>query len=317
VDAQETPAPVPAEPTVPAAPSIRDALLGRSDQVSGIAEGGFGGGDTLDITLTLQNLTDAPLEVVVPRGSLFEPEEESQQTAVAAGPVGEDPALVEVGVDPTVVLEPGENAVELVGFCAQHLDSGPDQVVPLEWAGVAEAPLTTVLGNIAAQQPTDEAGQHAVWWVTDVPVVPVPAEVDPLLEGVDAEAFAANPTRVVADERYTPAWGRDQAIDPEDPFGQAPFDLGGDPDTDPFAADDDSGGGGGVGLGFFVLGAVLACLAITVLVARSAGRRTPQLAEVSTRTSGATPAGWYPDPGRAGHVAYWDGAAWTGDSRPG
>lgn len=83
-----------------------------------------------------------------------------------------------------------------------------------------------------------------------------------------------------------------------------------------------------MGIGFFILAAVLACLGITVLVARSASRKVPAVAAASGGSDGsarsavrgaggATPAGWYPDPSQAGRSAYWDGTAWTGDTRPG
>ena len=316
--AQEEPA-VPAEPTVPAMPSIRDALTGASDAVTGSAEGGFAGGDTLDITLTLENRTDAAIELAVPRGALFETDDPSEQIAVAVGPSGEDAALVKAGLDPTITVEPGEHSFELAGFCAQHLDSGPNDVVPMTWAGVASEPLTTVLTNIAATEPDTQAAQHAIWWVTDVPVLPVPEEVAPLLEGVDTEAFAADPKRVVADERYAPAWSRDQALDPENPFGETPFSFD-DPSGsgDAFSADggDD---GGGPGIGLLLLGAVVACLAVTVLVARSSGRQAPAVARTATGATGAsdaTPAGWHPDPQQPNQLRYWDGAAWTGSTRP-
>lgn len=310
VDAQEEPAP--AEPTAPAAPTLRDALTGRSTAVSGSASGGFGGDDTLDVSVQLENHTDAPIEVVIPRGALFETEEPSQQVAVTAGPVDEVAATVEPGVDPTVTLEPGGNTIELAGFCAQRLDSGPDAVVPMTWMGVAEEPLTTVLTNIAATEPIGEAAQHAVWWVTDVPVVPVPAEVEPLLEGVDTEAFAASPKRVTPDERYTPQWGRDQALNPDDPFGESPFPLA-DPSGDgssPFAAD--GGSGGGPGLGLLLVGAALGCLVVSLVVARST-RRTPVVVRAS---SGSTPPGWHPDPRQPGQLRYWNGSDWTTDTRP-
>lgn len=298
--------------------SIREALKGESEAVTGTAAGGFDGGDTLDITLTLENHTAAPLVVAVPRGSLFETDDDAEQTAVAVGPADEDASLVKAAVDPTVTLQPGENTVELTGFCAQHLDSGPNEVVPMTWAGVAAEPLTTVLTNIAATEPDDLSAQHAVWWVTDVPVLPVPSDVEPLLEGVDAEAFAANPKRVVADEQYTPAWGRDQALDSDDPFGETPFDFT-DPSgsDDPFGSDSgDSGGGGGLSFGLLLVLLVLGCAGVSVLVARSSSRKTPVVAQAA-RTGGSASPGWYPDPQRAGQVRYWNGSHWTNESRPG
>lgn len=317
-DAQEEPAvpepTAPAESTVPAQPSIRDALNGTSADVTGTAAGGFGGDDTLDVVLTLENHTDAAIVLAVPRGALFETEDEGEQTAVTVGPVDEVSATVEPGVDPTITVEPGEHQIELAGFCAQHRDSGPDEIVPMTWAGVADEPLTTVVTNIARTDPDITAAQHAIWWVTDVPVLPVPTEVEPLLDGVDAEAFAANPTRVTHDERYTPAWASDQALNPEDPFGDAPFSFD-DPAGDGSAFSPDGGGGGGPGIGLFLLGAVVACGVITVLVARSAGRKTPALVRTDAAASGATPPGWHPDPQDPQQLRYWDGAAWTNDTR--
>ncbi len=310
--AQEEPAP--AEPTAPAKPSIRDALTGASDDVTGSARGGFDGGNTLDVTLTLENHTAEPIELTVPRGALFETEDESEQTAVTVGPQLEKASTVAAGVDPTITLQPGTQTVALTGFCAQRLDSGPDTIVPMTWAGVADQPLTTVLTNIAATEPDPETAQHAVWWVTDVPVLPVPEEVAPLLDGVDTEAFGANPKRVVHDERYTPAWGRDQALDPSDPFGDPALDFQ-DPLADDGAFAPDGGDGGGPGMGLILLGAVVASLVVTVLVARSGRRATPAVARPGA-AGGATPAGWHPDPQNPQQLRYWDGRAWTNDTRP-
>lgn len=324
-DAQEEPVvPVeePTEPTTPAAPSIRDALTGTSTDVTGTARGGFGGDDTLDVTLALENHTDAPIVLAVPRGALFATEDETEQTAVTSGPADEVAATVEPGVDPTITVEPGKHEFQLTGFCAQHLDSGPDEEVPMEWAGVAEEPLTTVLTNIAKTEPEPDTmtAQHAVWWVTDVPVVPVPTDIEPLLEGVDTEAFAASPKRVVLDEQYTPAWAGDQPLNPDDPFGDTPFAYD-DPSGggDAFALDG-GGDGSGPGFGLFLLGAVAAGLVITFLVARAASRKTaPALVRASGGAAvdgGPTPAGWHPDPQHPQQLRYWDGRAWTDQTRP-
>ncbi|HWJ97941.1 MAG TPA: DUF2510 domain-containing protein [Acidimicrobiales bacterium] len=315
--AQEDPAApaestTPTEPTTAAPPSIREALAGTSKAVTGSAAGGFGSDDTLDVVLTLENHTDAPVQLAVPRGALFATEDEGEQTAVTVGPIDEVAATVRPGVDPTITIEPGEHQIELAGFCAQHLDSGPAEVVPMTWAGVAEEPLTTVLTTIAATEPDPIAAQHAVWWVTDVPVLPVPAEVEPLLDGVDTEAFAANPKRVVPDERYTPAWGRDQALDPDDPFGDTPFSFD-DPTGDDGAFSTSGGDDGSPGMGLFLLGAVAACGVITILVARSASRKAPALVRSN---DGATPPGWHPDPQQSQQLRYWDGSTWTNDTRP-
>ena len=314
--AQEDPSP--SEPAAPAAPSIRDALTGTSTVVTGSAEGGFAGGDTLDVTLTLENHTAAPIELTVPRGALFETDDETEQTAVTVGPEVELASAVEPGVDPTITVEPGTQEVQLTGYCAQRLDSGPNDVVPMHWAGVAQEPLTTVLTNIAATDPDPTSAQHAIWWVTDVPVLPVPDEVASLLEGVDTEAFAANPKRVVPDERYTPAWGRDQALDPDDPFGDPAVDFGEPLGGDGAFQPDGGGDGGGPGMGLLLLGAVAASLVITVLVARSGKRATPAVARTNANAAGggATPPGWHPDPQDPQQLRYWDGRAWTGDTRP-
>lgn len=315
VGAQEPPAPV--DPvTAPATVPVRDALLGRSAAVTGTAEGGFDGGDTLDITLTLQNTTAAPIAVAIPRGALFETEDETEQVGVVARPADEIASTVKAGVDPVVTIEPGETTVELVGFCAQRLDAGPNEVVPMTWAGVAEAPLTTVMTNIAAQRPSELDAQHAVWWVTDVPVVPVPPELDPLLEGVDTAGFAASPKRVVMDERYTPQWKSDQAIDPQDPFGDTPYPFT-DPEggAGPFAADDSSSGGGGglgTGLGLLLMIGLIACTAIAIGLGRSS---RPAPAAVHTY-AGPTPPGWHPDPQRPDLLRYWNGSEWTQETRP-
>jgi hypothetical protein len=309
-DAQEEPA-TPAGPTAPAQPSIRDALTGTSKDVTGSAAGGFGGDDTLDVTLTLENHTNTAIELAVPRGALFATENEGEQTAVTVGPVDEVAATVKTGVNPTITVEPGQHQFQLAGFCAQHLDSGPDAVVPMTWAGVAAEPLTTVLTNIAKSDPDTTAAQHAVWWVTDVPVLPVPSEVEPLLDGVDTASFAANPTRVVPDERYTPAWGRDQALDPADPFGDSPFSID-DPTGDGGAFSADGGNSGRPGIGLLLLGALAVCGVVSVIVARSASRKAP----ATVRADGSTPAGWHPDPQDPQQLRFWDGTSWTNQTRP-
>src|SRR5689334_20044851 len=37
---------------------------------------------------------------------------------------------------------------------------------------------------------------------------------------------------------------------------------------------------------------------------------------IHAMTTPPTPAGWYPDPEQAGHLRYWDGAAWTEHRSP-
>ena len=291
-----------AEPTGPA--TLADVLGGRIDGVDATASGGFDGGDTLDVTLDVVNGTDEPITFVVPRGALFESDDPAHQTAVTRGPADEDPGLAELGVDPTVTIEPGRHELALAGYCAQASDAGPDEVVPMTFAGVAEAPLPRILHNIVVEEPSDELAQEAVWWATDRPVAGVRPELLALLEGVDVAGFAAEPQRVVLDERYTPEWRRTE--------------LGAVPGADPIGDPGVRGGGGSAGAaaGAALVGSLLVGL-LTVLtigvvaaVAVARGGRRP----VPVRT-GTSPAGWYPDPGDGRYVRFWNGTRWTGEVR--
>lgn len=275
-----------------AAATIADALGGQLAGVEASATGGFGGDDRLDITLTVTNDTDSALVLAVPRGALFETDDPTNQTAVVAGPTDEDVSLAAVGTDPTISIAPGEHEVTLAAFCAQANDVGPEAVVPMTFAGVATAPLPRVMHNVAALAPDHELAQEAVWWVTDRPVVPVRSDLAPLLEGVDVDAFAAEPHRVVLDEQYTPEWRRVEF------------------EGLPGAATTSTSSGGG--LGTFVLIGVLATFGVVVaiIVALTRGAKAP----VPVR-AGGSPAGWYPDPGDARYVRYWNGARWTDQVR--
>lgn len=284
--------PVPGDATT--APDLGQVLAGTVPSVSGSAKGGFGDGDTLDVTLTLTNATAKPLVVAVPRGALFKSEDPSQQTAVAAGPMGEDPTTVQAGVDPTITVVPGTSTVALRAFCGQHHDYGPVQVVPLRYAGVAQAPLPTVLTNLAQLRPDKELAERAVWWVTDDPEYPVPASLQPFLAGVDAKAFAAEPRQVVPDPQYTPDWRLEE-------FGTSPSPA-------------PSGGGGPSLLPLFlVLALSLGGVAVAVSVTRS-GRRVSAVTPVRHTASGV-PAGWLPDPSDPRWLRYWDGTSWTTHTR--
>ena len=139
-------------------PTARASARSRSPTAS--AKGGFDGGETLDITLSITNRTAEPVVLAVPRGGLLASEDHTEQTAVTSGPVDEEPADVTLASAPTITVEPGTHEVDLQGFCAQALDAGPDEVVPLRWVGVAADPLPRVLANIAQQEPEPtEAGR--------------------------------------------------------------------------------------------------------------------------------------------------------------
>jgi hypothetical protein len=290
-------APVEPAPTAPAPivadspPSIADALGGELRSVTGTAKGGFDGDDTLDVTLSLENHTAAPIELVVPRGALFASDDPTHQIAVTAGPVKELAASVRPGVDPVVSLVPGTTTVQLRGFCAQQGDSGPNELVPMRLVGMADEPMPTVLANIVAQDAPTEVAQEAVWWVSDEATAKVPDALVPLLRGVDTKRFSANPRQVVPDEQYAPAWRADTpAVAPT------------------IRARDDDGGPSLLIIG---LVAVVAAGAVLLLVFARPGRTVAPVP-----VDGASPQGWYPDPRDVSASRFWDGAGWTDQTRP-
>lgn len=292
----------PTAPTTAPAPTaeasgLGDVLAGTVPQITGSAKGGFGDDDTLDVTLTFTNATAKPAAVTVPRGALFKSEDPSEQTAVAAGPRGEDPTAVRVGVDPTITIAPGRSTVTIRAYCGQHHDSGPMEIVPLTYVGVAQEPLPRVMTNLARLHPDLDVAAKAVWWVTDDPEFPVPAQLRPFLEGVDTRAFASEPRQVVPDPMYTPGWQLEE-------FGPSPV-----PDT---------GGGGGPSVLMpllIVTALALGGVAVAVAATRSS-RRTPVVAASSWQPHATgPPAGWLPDPSDPRWLRYWDGTNWTSHTR--
>jgi hypothetical protein len=235
------------------------------------------------IAVTVRNSTSEPVDVEIPYGTLFAPADDAQQTVVTAGPVSAEAAsIARSGATPTVLAPPGESEHELVAYCGQKLNSSAAYAVPVSYKGVAKDPLPAVMRNIAEQQPDPIAAQEAVWWVTDDPTLPVgDPDVEALLEGVDTASFAASPSKVVAQESYTPKW---------------------------------AGGGSGVRslLTPLVVILVLVLLAtgFVLVVARGRGRTAPALAATPTGGTGPVP-GWYRDPAGSPHLRYWDGRGWT------
>lgn len=278
-----------------APPSIGDALEGEVDDLVAAAHAGSPDSEALDVTLTFGNAGAAPITLVAPRGALFATDDPEEQTIATSGPRDEQIEEVATGVEPVLTIPPGRSTVVLAGFCAQLNDSGPYDPVPVHWVGVADDPLPRVMENIARHAPDDEIAQEAVWWVTDDPTLPPWGAIEPLLDGVDLEGFAEEPTQVVdSGDGYQPAW-QDPGLGSE---GVGPF------------VDDGSSGGGMVAL-VVVLGAVAATVVGIVWLAGSSTRaaRAPAVAPPMH------PAGWHPDPTDPRVLRWWDGARWTHHTR--
>lgn len=284
-------------PTPP--PTLGSVLDGEAPGLSATATSDFArvsvDADRPDMQVVVEvaNDTGADAVVAVPFGTLLATEDEADQTVAVGGPAG-DPTLARVaaaGGTPELTAPPGESSHTLVVYCTEADDGAPFEPTPLHHLGTAQEPLPTVLRQIAVRQPTPEVAQEAVWWVTDDATTPVPAELVPLLEGVDTDAFAADPHRVVPATGYSPRWARAGVIDES-------FDSG--------RTTDGSLPAGGVGLGglIWVLAALVAVIAAVAITARAGRART------ATATV-ARPAGWYADPWGIGHQRWWDGRTWT------
>lgn len=282
-----------------APPTLGAVLDGEVTGVAATALSSFAGEDpdrpSMEVEITLTNPGDAPVQVAVPFGTLLATDDESDQTTSVVGPT-DDPTLAQVaasGGTPEITAEPGTTTVMLTVFCSEMDDGAPYEPTPMHYAGMAAEPLPTVLRNIAAQQPDDWTGQSAVWWVTDDPTYPPPADIAPLLEGVDAEAFAADPHRVIPDSAYAPAWSRAAVVDEA-------FDGGTQSSAPPL-----SGSSAGTWL-FWMLAAGAVLGTIAIIAAARRGGRTPDAARVVVPPR----PGWYPDPQGTGSYRYWDGTRW-------
>ncbi|NLV56750.1 MAG: DUF2510 domain-containing protein [Acidimicrobiales bacterium] len=282
-----------------AVPTLGAVLDGEVAGLSATATTAFAGEDpsrpAMEVEIQLTNPGDTSVPVAVPFGMLLATDDEADQTTGVLGPT-DDPTLAEVaasGGTPEITAAPGTTYVMLTVYCAELDDGAPYEPTPMHYAGMAAEPLPAVLRNIAAQQPDDWVGQEAVWWVTDDPTYPPPADIAPLLEGVDAEAFASDPHQVVPDSAYAPGWSRAGVVDEA-------FD-GGTQSRAPAIPGSSSGS-----WLFWLLaaGAVLGTIAI-VAAARRGGRR-PDAARVIVPPR----PGWYPDPGGSSSYRFWDGARW-------
>lgn len=190
--------------------SIGAAMSGEGGGVVASATTAFTYEDMI-VVLDVSNPTGRPADVSIPPAVLLQPEDDTQQTVVTAEPVTdfERVSLDDGGTSYAVTVPPGESQIELRTFCGQEHDLGPfvDEPTTLSYAGIAAAPLPTVIDNIVQAEAPSALAQEAVWWVTDRPVVPIkdPA-VESLLRGVDTRAFAHDPVQVVPDDNYEPEW---------------------------------------------------------------------------------------------------------------
>lgn len=293
--------------------SLASVMTGEGGGVVATATSSF---DDLGATVmvTVRNSTAADVSVEVPYGAMFVPAQESQQTVVTGGP--RDPeaaALARSAAEPTITAPPGESSHALVAFCGEELDHSPRHAVPVSYGGVAKDPLPKVLRNIASTQPHENAAQDAVWWVTDEPKVPISdSAVAELLDGVDTDGFAANPTKVVPSDSYTPKWaGGGSAV-------IAPPGLG-RPGTAGFAAQ----------LGLLLIVLTGGAITLALLVGRKPKARLAAVAPsraagpwggpIASPPGGRPPLdgvlpGWYADPWSNGQ-RYWDGRGWTDGRR--
>lgn len=282
------------------APSLGAVLDGEVGGLSATATSDFGdvtaeegASQDMRVVVEVTNDTATAAPVAIPFGTLLATDDDADQTVAVGGPA-DDPTLAQVaaaGGTPEVTAPPGRSTHSLVVYCTEADDGAPFEPTPMRHLGPAEEPLPTVLRQIAVQQPDPELAQSAVWWVTDDATAPVPAELAPLLEGVDTDAFAAAPHRVVPDTGYAPRWARAGVVDES-------FDGGGTVNGSVPAGDASL-----VGLVWVLV--ALATLVGAVAIATRAGRRRP--AEVTVTRA----AGWYPDPWGAGSQRWWDGRTWT------
>ncbi len=284
-------------PGAPAAPAALGPVLdGDVEGLTAAASTDFDGAEAMQVTVEVTNTTGAAATVAVPFGTLLATDEAADQTVAVGGPAG-DPTLAAVaaaGGTPEVTAPPGQSSHTLVVYCTEADDGAPLEATPLRPVGPAEEPLPSVLRTVAAQDAPTALAQDAVWWVSDDASDPVPADLAPLLDGVDTAAFAAEPHRVVPDTGYTPRWARAGILDES-------FDGG-----TPAGGDVVGGAGPGLGLLVWLLAGAAVVVAAVVLGTRS-GRPRPAPAPVATRG-----AGWYPDPWGTGGHRWWDGRGWTG-----
>lgn len=257
----------------------------------------------MEVVVEITNQGDGPRAVAVPFGTLLATDTEADQTVAVGGP-SDDPTLAAVaasGGTPELTAPPGDSTHRLTVYCTEADDGAPFEPTPLRHLGVAEEPLPQVLRNIAAQRPSEAVAQDAVWWVTDDATMPVPEVLAPLLNGVDTEAFAADPARVVPDTGYAPRWARAGVVEES-------FDNGN--------GDGSPVGPASTGPALLVWLLAAAAVAAVVVIARQTSRPRPAAAPPSRPSSGAGRPGWYPDPWGAVTQRWWDGQHWTGQVRP-
>ncbi len=287
--------------------SLASVMTGEGGGVAATATSDFMQ-ETATVRVTVHNSTPSPVEVEIPYGSLFAPEQESQQTVVTAGPNTVEAAVARTTGTPTLTAPPGDSSHELMAFCGEEFDRSPRAAVPVSYRGVAKEPLPKVMHNIFASDTDARTAQEAVWWVTDRPMLPITdTGVERLLDGVDTAGFAAAPTKVVPSESYTPQWagGNGAVLGPRGVDGAA----------------------GSVPVGLITV--VLACTIGLVLLVLFFVRRKPVMGHAVARSSSgpigqvgqhgpfgsptsgsARPPGWYADPWSRG-LRFWDGANWT------
>lgn len=261
--------------------------------------------ESIVLQIVAHNDTGAPVQLEIEPGTLLEPAQEGEQTVVPAG------AVQDVGYErqsgggtPTLTLDPGSSVHEVEAYCGQETDWGTSG--PYTYGGVAAEPLPTVVREIVAQDPDGYTAQEAVWWVTDRPVVPVPADVAPLLAEIDTAAFAADPQQVVPEEGYTPQW--DGGASPDELYGPDSFTV------DPlFGQSDPAGPGLPDWSGLLVMAVAAAALLGGLAVAHRRGRSTSTVA-IPVTSTGTAP-GWYADPWRVGTARWWDGRSWSNHVR--